>query len=686
MTKSHDITVAIDVGGTFTDVTLLDRAQGRILRTKTPSTPQDQSIGFVDGVRKIAEMWGRPPQAIDQIFHATTVATNLILEGKGAEAALITTAGFRHVLEIGRHDIPEGANPQLWVKPARPVPPQRIFEVGGRIDRLGAEVTPLDEDAVRAAGEEIARLGLRTVAVCLMNAYVSPAHEARVREILAKVAPDAIVSLSAEILPVFREYERTVVTVLNAYVAPAVSGYVGRLHERIDGLGIEAPLLLMKSNGGVAGAGAIVRQPVQTALSGPAAGVVGASFFGRQAGFGNIIGIDIGGTSADISVIRDGQPSMTTESQIANWPLTLPMIDVHTIGAGGGSIAKVSNGVLKVGPDSAGAVPGPACYSRGGDRPTVTDAHVVLGHLPPYLMNGEMTLDVEAAREAIRRHVAEPLGMTVEAAARGVLAMADSRMMGAIRLVSVERGMDPRDFALMPFGGAGPLHGAQLARLLGVPTVVVPPAPGVLSAMGLLVSSLRAEYSRTLSQTLGADPADLARVFEELEAEGLRWLDDEGIPEEGRSITLSADMRYLNQGFELAVPWSGQTATAEAVAASIQAFHDRHAEFYTFNQPEVPVEIVTLRVSAVGALPPPVFPKIGAGGDPAACIIGSSRVLFEAAPVDCPVYDRERLGAGDKVAGPAIFRQIDTTIVLLPGQTAMVDDHGCMIIREDSAG
>ncbi|BAI96713.1 5-oxoprolinase [Sphingobium sp. TA15] len=681
-----NVAVAIDIGGTFTDVTLLDRATGQIWRTKTPSTPEDQSIGFVEGIRKIAGLAGREETDVAQLFHATTVATNLILEGKGAKAAVLATSGFGHVLEIGRHDIPGGANPYTWVKPKRPVPPELIFEVGGRISKDGEELEPLDEAAVRSAGAKIAQLGIGTIAVCLLNAYVSSAHELRVRDILVESCPGAIISLSSEILPVFREYERSMVTLLNAYVAPAVAGYVGNLHNRIDALGIKAPLLLMKSNGGVAGAGEISRQPVQTALSGPAAGVVGASFFGRMAGFDNIIGIDIGGTSADISVIRGGTPNMSVESRIADWPITLPMIDVHTIGAGGGSIAEVVNGTLKVGPASAGAQPGPVCYRRGGTRPTVTDAHVVLGHLPPYLMNGEMSLDVEGAAEAIQREVAEPLGMDVTEAARGILSIADNKMMGAIRLVSVERGLDPRDFALMPFGGAGPLHGGALARLLGVRTIVIPPAPGVLSAIGLLVSNLRSEFSRTLVQGSGIDPEAIAKAYAELGTEGSAWLDSEDIAGEARSIGWSADMRYMNQGFELSVPWQGDEVNADTIAATVQAFHDRHAELYTFAQPDVPVEIVTLRVSATGTLPHPHFPRIGSGQPPEACITGKMRVAFEAGSLDCPIYDREAMGAGAQVAGPAIFRQVDTTILLLPGQTATIDPHGCMIIHDHDHG
>lgn len=676
------IAIAIDVGGTFTDVTLLDRANGRVYQTKTPSTPEDQSLGFVAGIRKIAQLANVDLAAVNQIFHASTVATNMILEGKGARTAVLTSQGFRHVLEIGRHDIPNRANQHTWIKPRRPVPPELIFEAAGRISADGELLEELDEEAVRTTGMAVSSLGVDSIAVCFLNSYVSPQHERRARELLEEVCPDLNISLSSDILPVFREYERSMVTVLNAYVAPTVSHYVGNLRKRVDECGIDAPLLLMKSNGGVGSAEEICRRPVQTSLSGPAAGVVGASFFGRLAGYPNVIGIDIGGTSADISVIRDGQPSMTVESRIADWPISLPMVDVHTIGAGGGSIAQIVNGSLLVGPSSAGAQPGPVCYGRGGVQPTVTDAHAVLGHLPAYLMNGEMSLDLESAVCAIRTEIADPLGLGVEEAARGILSIADNKMMGAIRLVSVERGLDPRDFVLMPFGGAGPLHGGALARLLGMRTILIPPAPGVLSALGLLVSRLRSEFSQTLVQGRAIESKMLSETFAELENKGKDWLQQEGIPEGAGAVTRMVEMRYQNQGFELSVPWQGESVDSAAVEATIKAFHDRHAQLYSFAQPDMPVEMITLHVTVTGELSQPAFQKLESRNSVSDCLIGSQRILLEAGAVDCPIYDRAALGAGVLIAGPAIFRQIDTTILLLAGQTATIDEYGCMIIRE----
>ncbi|HKX11229.1 MAG TPA: hydantoinase/oxoprolinase family protein, partial [Stellaceae bacterium] len=385
--------IAIDIGGTFTDVTLLDRESGALWNAKTPSTPADPSEGFMAGISEAMASVKVPAEAFAHVFHGTTVATNLILEGKGAKAALLTTEGFKHVLEIGRHDIPRKANLYTWVKPRRPVPPERIYEVGGRLDPAGAEIAPLDGAAVRHAARAIKADGVTAIAICFLHAYADGRHERRAREILREENPEAMVSISSEVLPVFREFERSMATILNVYVMPAVSTYVGRLEQRLSERRIRAPLLLMKSDGGVAGADTMRRAPVQSALSGPAAGVMGAVFAGELAGFEDLITIDIGGTSADICLVKDGAPRMTVEGRVGEWPLSLPMIDINTIGAGGGSIARVSqSGALTVGPESAGAVPGPVCYLRGGIEPTVTDANLVLGRLTPSLLGGRLRL------------------------------------------------------------------------------------------------------------------------------------------------------------------------------------------------------------------------------------------------------------------------------------------------------
>ena len=457
------LAIAVDIGGTFTDIALHDAASGRIWRAKTPSVPSDPSQAFLTGIRLALEDAGRAAPALKRVLHGTTVATNMILEGKGAKAALVTTAGFRHVLTIGRQDIPRRANYLAWVKPARPVPASRVFEVKERIGAGGVVIEPLDEATVEEAAAACRKLGVEAVAVCLLHSFANPAHERKVADILRAKLPGVAITASSDVLPVVREYERSLATVFNAVVMPGVSTYVTRLEKRLDDEKVNAPLLLMQSNGGVAGGATIRRAPALTALSGPAAGVVGARDVAAACGIKDLITVDIGGTSADICLIKDGRIALTQQGHVGEWPLPLPMVDMVTIGAGGGSIAKVEAGTLTVGPQSAGAEPGPAAYGRGGQRATVTDAHVILGHLPAKLLGGRMALDAEAAASTIDREVAKPLGLERAAAARGVLSILDHNMVGAVRIVSVERGHDPRDFTLVAFGGAGPLHGCSLA-------------------------------------------------------------------------------------------------------------------------------------------------------------------------------------------------------------------------------
>ena len=688
MTSTHQhqqTSIAIDIGGTFTDVVTFDSQTGRIWNSKVSSTPEDQSIGFDHGVEQGLQASGKQAGDISQLLHGTTVATNLILEGKGAACALLTTAGFRHVLEIARHDIPRKSNLYSWSRAPRPVKPDQIFEVGGRFGPDGVEFQPLDEQAVQDSARRIQKRGIQAVAICFLHAYANAEHEQRARALFLAVYPEALISISSDVLPVFREYERTLVTLLNSYVMPSVSTYVGRLESRMRQRGIEAPLFLMKSSGGVTGTQEIKVSPVQTALSGPAAGAIGAAFVGRASGFQDLITIDIGGTSADICLIKNGAPNTTTATRIGEWPVSLPMIDIHTIGAGGGSIASVSpSGGLTVGPRSAGAVPGPVCYSRGGTEPTVTDAHLVLGHLPPYLLQGSLTLDVEKSRQAIQHKVADPLGLDVEEAARGILAVVDNNMVGAIRVVSIERGHDPRDFVLLPFGGAGPLHSSALANLLGVRTILVPPAPGVLSALGLMVSDLRADYSRTcLQRPPHFNHDDMEVVFCGLEERANEWFEREGLQLRSRLLQRSASLRYQGQGFELSVPWNGKVDAA-STAQCIRQFHALHRQLYTFAQEDAPVEVITLGVTAVGTLSQPELPRLGKSGPLKDALIGMQPVFFQEGLRDCPVYDRSKLGAGAQFDGPAILTQLDATTLVGLGEHVRIDDVGSMVITIDS--
>ncbi|CDZ32629.1 N-methylhydantoinase A [Neorhizobium galegae bv. officinalis] len=665
------LSVAVDIGGTFTDVALLDRATGKVWRAKTPSVPSDPSEAFLNGIRLALTDAGREASSLGQVLHGTTVATNMILEDKGARTALVTTKGFRHVLNIGRQDIPRKANLYTWVKPARPVPASRIVEIDERIAAGGDVLDALDEDSVRIAAEAIRGMDVEAVAICLLHAFANPVHEKRAAEILREELPYLAVTTSTDVLPVVREFERTLTTVLNATVMPGVTTYVGRLEKRLEDEKVTAPLLLMQSNGGVASAATIRQAPALTALSGPAAGVVGARSVAAACGIKDIITVDIGGTSADICLIKDGKIGLTQHGKVGEWPLPLPMVDMVTIGAGGGSIAKVADGTLTVGPLSAGARPGPAAYGHGGENPTVTDAHVVLGHLPARLLGGRMALDVEAARKAVDGKVATPLGLSTATAARGILAIVDNHMVGAVRVVSVERGHDPRDFTLVPFGGAGPLHGCALAELLGISRVMIAPAPGILCADGLLAADLKAEFSRTLPKAGAVDVATANGIVAELKAQASAWFDMEGVAEKDRRIATVALLRYHGQGGELAVTW-GQTR--KAVEA---AFTAEHKALYGFAL-EAAIELVTLRVEAAGMTiePPPAVLERGSDVTP----FDHVPVHFENGVTSVPVVDRSTLGAGANFQGPMILTQLDTTTLVAPGWSGTVHGSGALLL------
>src|SRR5712692_9873286 len=625
-------TIAIDVGGTFTDITFADAVTGESWVAKTPSTPSDLATGFIAAVRKALALAGREPADILRVLHGTTTATNAILEGKTPPTALVTTAGFKYVLEIGRHDIPRHGNLYGWSKPARPITPDRVFEVTERLDATGAVRAPLDEAEARAVARHLAQLGVPAVAVVFLHAYANPAHEQRMHAILKAEYPEVLVSLSSEVLPQFREFERSMATALNAAVMPPVSRYVGVLRAALDAEGVRAPLLIMKSDGGVTSAATCVRQPVQTVLSGPAAGVIGAVSVARAAGFADIISIDVGGTSADICLVRDGRPEITKDGTVGPFPLKLPIIDINTIGAGGGSIAVASGGRLTVGPRSAGAEPGPVCYGRGGTEPTLTDAHLVLGRIPDALLGGELSLDVGAARAAIETRIARPLALDVEGAAAGIVEITDNNMARAIRTVSVGRGHDPRRFALIGFGGAGPLHACRLAELLDIPTVIIPPRPGVLSTWGLLDTDIRTTFSRTAGPAArraasdGGDPAEVEATWAELEAQAHAWLDGEQVPR-------------------------------ERLTALVETFHREHRRLYTYDLPSATVELVNLRVTAIGELPQRARPAASAnGGDVASARVGERDVYFSrGGRTPTPCYARAKLTAGMVFDGPALI-------------------------------
>jgi N-methylhydantoinase A len=679
--------VGVDIGGTFTDVTIVEAESGATWTAKTRSTPDDPSLGLVTGLRKAISDAGANLESIQRVVHGTTVATNAIVERKPTSLALVTTDGFRDVLEIGRHDVPPGENYYGWVKPERPVTPDRIFEVSERVSVDGDILTPLDEARCRAVAVEIARLGVESVAVCFLYSFLHPAHERRAAEIIRSSCENVWVSLSSEVLPQFREYERSMATVLNAYVTPHVSRYLDELSVRLaQALEHDVSLSIMKSSGGVIGAPTAARQAIHTALSGPAAGVIGATQTAREAGLDDIITIDVGGTSADVSLVRDGQPTLTTSGTIGDFPLQLPLIDIHTIGAGGGSIARVdSTGRLSVGPSSAGADPGPVCYGQGALEPTVTDAHLVLGRIPASLLNGEVQLDRPAAERAIRARIAEPLGLGLETAAEGILAIVNANMAGAIRLVSIERGHDPRRFTLVAFGGAGPLHVVELARLLGIPRVLVPRTPGVLSTYGLLNADLRNDFVRTRVWTGPAYPTDeVQRVFSELESEAWRSLEAERIQPTRTNLTRSADLRYSGQNFELRVEMSSGDIDTETLRQVESDFHTAHEALYGYRLSTSPVELVNLRVTASAPLPRARPVEVESQIGPVDRAQVAAREVYFGGNYGwrtAVCFNRSGLGAGAEVHGPAVLQQLDSTTVLAPSDVGRIDRFGNLIIN-----
>ena len=682
--------VAVDVGGTFTDVVLCDLESNEQRVYKTPSTPVDPSQGFMTGLTEILSANGVSPADVVHILHGTTIATNSVLENQGAAVGLLVTEGFKYVLEIARHGTPRLANPNTWVKPDRPVRPRNCLEVAERTSFDGKILIPMDESDVRDAARHFQRAGIAAVAVAFLHSYANPAHERRAKEILMQELPDVAVSISSEVLPVYREYERTITTVLNAYVTPRVSHYIDNLKGSLHTFGTGAAFSIMKSNGGIIGADTAVEQPVYTALSGPAAGVMATLQIAETAGVANCISFDMGGTSTDVSLLKDRVPDITLNGKLGDWPIQLPMLDIATIGCGGGSIAEVSPyGSLTVGPASAGADPGPVCYGRSATRPTVTDANLVLGRVNTQIAGGQLTLDRDAAVRAINVSIASPLGLEISAAAIGILKIADNAMVGAIRNISVERGHDPRDFTLVAYGGAGPMHAIDVANLLGIETVLVPPYPGIASAYGLLVADFKNDYAKTfLQQPPDFDLDGMATIFAELETEGRNWLRGEGVPADSHSLTRSADLRYTHQGSELTIQYQHSQVDRVGLDALLQEFHRRHEQLYGFAL-EQPVEIVTVRVTASGQVGTVKMPHLATeNGSLDQALIDRRPVYFEESQgfVQCAIYRREGLYPQARIAGPAILEGMDATVVINPGWDSRVDEYGNCIMRATGSG
>lgn len=677
------LSLGVDVGGTFTDLVLIDQDSKQILYTKTPSTPKAPNEGVIQGIEKVARTFNIDPKDIGFLIHGTTVATNALIERKGIPTALIVTEGFRDVLQIARQ-----VRPKLYdfrqVRPKPFVARRLCYEVRERVMFDGTELELLCEDDVRAAARAIQEEGIGVVAVCLLHSYINPSHEQRVREILLAEVPELSVCLSSDILPEFKEYERMSTTVVNAYVMPIVERYLRRIIESTQAMGMTSDLNIMQSNGGVMGWETAGKKSVHTVLSGPAAGVLGAVQLSRMIDEHNIITIDMGGTSFDVCLAYNGEPEFSIESDVDGHAIKVPMLDIKTLGAGGGSIAWIDNGgALHVGPESAGADPGPACYGRGGTRPTVTDANVVMGYLDPeQFLGGEMALYPELAREAIMKHVAEPMGISLEAAAEGILRVVNAEMIRGIRVVSVERGYDPRDFGLVCFGGAGPLHAVKLAKELNIPKVIVPVGPGVTCALGLLMADFRHDYSQTfLARVQELEPSGLSAAFAAIEAKAVAQMEHEGVPAGHVTFRRSIDMRYSGQGFELEVKAPNGDYTQADLDALCVSLGEAHTDQYGYARDAEHAEMVNLRVVATGALPKPDIPRNAAGDAGAPEPREMRRAYFEGACVDTAIYARHTMRPGMCVTGPAIIEQLDSTTVVLPGCDAVLDEYNNIVIH-----
>lgn len=664
-----ELRVAVDVGGTFTDVCIFDDTEKSMRVTKVPSTPDDPMRAVIAGVERGEIDLGN----VELFSHGTTVATNALITRRFPKAAMVTTKGFRDVLEIR-----DGTKDELWdayKDVSGPYLRRRDrFEVTERVDSAGRVVEPLDEDEARDLARLLRKRGVGTVAVCFINSYANGDNEVRMREILEEELPEATVSTSAEILPEIFEHERFNTTVSNAVLGPLVAGYVERLDGKLKDGGYDGDLLLLHSGGGSMTPTMVKRFPVRLAASGIAAGAIAAQHIAEQCGYRNAVGLDMGGTSTDISIVADGELRVTKEWEVEyGHPIVFPSIEVLTIGAGGGSLAHIDiAGSLRNGPQSAGADPGPACYDQGGTEPTNTDANLVLGRLGTQLAGGAMNLNAELAEKAVNETIAGPLDLETAEAAESILKVANANMADAVRLVSIRRGLDPRDFALIAFGGAGALHGAEVARELGIPTVVVPPNPGVTSAMGCLLVDV--QHDLATMYTTSTDDADrdhLEHEFAALEDEATERLRHEGVAEEDRELRRGISMRYAGQWRSLQVPiGSGPDALDSAVAR----FHEEHERQFSFRNDETPVEIYQLHLKAVGKTPKPAFTPTPDAGEKTPEPTGTRQVHFRRDWHETPVYDRDALGPGMEIAGPAIINQLDSTTVVPPETRAEIDE------------
>jgi len=684
--------LGIDIGGTFTDLVLFNESTGAAHVAKVPTTPKDLSLGFQNALKTIVQASGIALGDISFLVHGTTVATNAVIKGSGSKTALLTTKGFRDILEIGRQVRPVLYDLQLD-KPKPLIRRALRLEAKERIGSDGKILEPLDEQDVVDAARIMKHNGVESVAICFLHSYANPVSELRAEETLRKSLPGIYISLSSEVCREFREYERTSTTVLNAYVLPIVANYLERLVARLKDVGIPADLQIIQSTGGVMSQEVARKKPVHLIESGPASGVMAAAYLGRMTGHDNVISFDMGGTTAKVALIESGQAKMTTDYEVgaaahsghiskgSGYPIRLPMIDLVEIGAGGGSIARVgAGGVLHVGPQSAEADPGPACYGLGGTDATITDANVVLGRInPDYLLGKEFKLNPQLAKKAVEENVASKLGVDIPYAASAVLRIANTNMTQAVRLVSIERGYDPRNFEFVAFGGAGPLHAGPIAKEIGIPTIIVPNSPGAFSAFGMLSVDVRHDFALTsVARTTRLDLGMISRLYESLAERAVQALKQHGIPRDAMVIHRSVDVRYVGQAYEVNVPVPEGQVSPAAIEKIVQEFHGKHDRLYGHSSEEEPTEFVTLRVTVIGTVPKPQWQKHAKlKKSPEAAVRTKRDVFFDEEDryVTCSIYDRSRLLPGNTVEGPCVVEQYDSTTVVYPGQTAEVDEY-----------
>lgn len=676
--------LGVDVGGTFTDLLLFDEGSGAFWRHKTPSTPPDSSEGILTGVAAICEAAKVDPKDIEYFLHGTTVATNAMLEGKGARVGLITTEGYRDILQIARSYVPGGLAAWIvWPKPTPLAALEDTTTVGGRIHSSGKEMRPLDEDSVKAALAKLKKQDVEAITVSLVNAYVNGDHEKRIGEMAREILPDIPVSLGHEVLPEMQEYERTLTTVANAAVRPVVGRYVSSLREKLAASGMKGKLSLLRSDGGLISAQKVEEQPVNILMSGPAGGVTGALWVGKNSGLKNILTLDVGGTSTDVALIENLEPRRARTTDVGHLSVRASSLDVKTVGAGGGSIAYVPEltKALRVGPQSAGAVPGPVAYGKGGTEPTVTDANVVLGYLPENLLGGSFKLDREGAKKSVQT-IADALDIDLMAAARGIIDIVNENMFGALRMISVQQGYDPRHFALMGFGGAGPLHINAVARLMSSWPAVSPVSPGVLCALGDATTRMRTETARSFSKlATDTDAAELIAVLKEMADKTRAELRADGLAESDIISEFEVDVRYAGQAFEVPLTITSDALEREGIDGILKRFDAEHLRLFTFNM-DTPHEIVNLRAVALGqALDLPAAQVPEGNGDLSAAKMRDHSIWMDGKEQDAVIYDRSKLRQGDTIPGPAIVVEMDSTTLIETGCVAVVDAVGNILIN-----